>query len=369
MNPNLRVDGDAPQAARHRRVSPEKIMIQQPEILAYLDHNVLNRILKGDPDNIKGLLKENNLRAVFSEENLKEIHRSKGYEQSFLNLLEDIGAKYIEPVVDSKSKLTGQAKIHTVKASTVYDNYLKNISGSFQGDFGLSEMLKKFYGGQQGKSFKEIVDSGADELKCHLSEALDDIDNMPALGEFNKEEVKEMINNLPEMIKSIYDPMVKDLDAKEDPPVKALEEKTGVGPKILNNIKPPQVVQQIWEIISKNINNSNLELETFFGIKAHHFEADAARVRTLQEKVNAIYHQLNFLGYYRDSDIKKERRFIASFSDMTHAGLASFCHVFICSDNNLVMKTAAAYEYLGVRTKIHYLQNESDSQKPPEIAV
>ena len=327
-------------------------MMQQPEILAYLDHNVLNRILKGDPDDIKGLLKQNNLIAVFSDENLKEIHRSKGYEPAFLHLLEDIGAKYIEPVVDSKFKFTGQARIHTVKASIVYDNFLENRSESFHDDFGLSEMLKKFYGGQQDKSFKEIVDNGADELQRHLSEALNAVDSIPALGQFNKEEVKQMINNLPEMIKLLYAPMVNDLDAKEEPPIKALEEKTGVGPKILNNIKPPQVVQQIWELISKDINHPNLQLETFFGIKAHHFEADADRVRTLQEKVNAIYHQLNFLGYYRDSGIKKDKRFIASFSDMTHAGIASFCHLFLCSDNDLVMKTAAAYEYLGVQTKI-----------------
>ncbi len=239
-------------------------MEQQAEILAYLDHNVLNRILKGDPDNVKGLLKEKNLRVVFSDENLKEIHRSKGYEKSFLDVLEDINAKYIEPVVDSKFKLNGQASIHTVKPSIVYDNFLKNISESFQGDFGLSEILKKFYGGKKDKSFKEIVDNGADELERHLSEALNGVDNIPDLGQFKKEEVKEMLNNLPELIKLIYAPMVKDLDAKEEPPVKALEEKTGLGPKILNNIKPPQVVQQIWELFSKDINHPNLELETFF---------------------------------------------------------------------------------------------------------
>jgi hypothetical protein len=334
-------------------------MIQQPETLAYLDHNVLNQILKGDPDNIKGLLKEKNLSVVFSDENLKEIHRSKGYEKSFLDLLEDIGAKYIEPVLDLKSKSTGQARIHVVKPSIIYEHFLKNKSESFQSDFGLSEMLKKFYGGQQDKSFKEIIDNGADELKkLNLSEALEGLDDVPDVGRFNIDEIRNMINDLPELIKSAYSQMVTDLDAKKDPPVKALEAATGIGPKILNNIKPPNVIQQIWQLISKNLNGADLELETFFGIKAHHFETDADRVRTLQEKVNAIYHQLNFVGYYRDSDIKKERRFVASFSDMTHAGIASFCHFFICSDNNLVMKTAAAYEYLGVQTKILYFQNE-----------
>jgi hypothetical protein len=39
---------------------------------------------------------------------------------------------------------------------------------------------------------------------------------------------------------------------------------------------------------------------------------------------------------------------------MTHAGLASFCHVLICRDEDLVMKAAAAYEYLGIGTRILY---------------
>ena len=337
-------------------------MIQQAETLAYLDHNVLNRMTKGDPDNIKSLLKNHNLSVVFSDENLKEIFRSKGYENSFLDLLENIGAKYIEPILDSKFKSTGRARVHIVKPSVIYEHFLKNKSESFDGDFGLSEMLKKFYGGLKDKTFKEIIDNGTDELKGHLSETIESIDYVPKLGQFKIDEVKNMINDLPELIKSQYSQLVNDLDTKEDSPVKALEDATGIGPKVLKNIQPPNVIHKIWEVVSKSMGGADLELETFFGVKAHHIEADADRIRTLQEKVNAIYHQLNFLGYYRDSDMKKERRFVASFSDMTHAGIASFCHLFICRDNDLVMKTAAAYEYLGVRTKILHLSNDKSIQ-------
>jgi hypothetical protein len=55
--------------------------------------------------------------------------------------------------------------------------------------------------------------------------------------------------------------------------------------------------------------------------------------------------------------MKVESRFNACFSDMTHAGMASFCHIFMCRDEGLVMKAAAAYEYLHVDTQIHFLKS------------
>ncbi len=53
--------------------------------------------------------------------------------------------------------------------------------------------------------------------------------------------------------------------------------------------------------------------------------------------------------------------FIASFSDMTHAGMATFCRLFFCRDEDLVMKASAAYEYLRLPTQIvHIKANKSN---------
>ena len=60
----------------------------------------------------------------------------------------------------------------------------------------------------------------------------------------------------------------------------------------------------------------------------------------------------------------KGRRFRASLSDMTHAGIASFCHLLICRDEDLVMKAAAAYEYLGVGTKFYTKKLTNSSSSP-----
>ncbi|WP_223858323.1 DUF3723 domain-containing protein [Salinimonas profundi] len=63
------------------------------EILAYLDHNILDSIRKGDPHKVKLLIKELNLTPIYSYENLKEIKRSVGSEDIFLNLLKELKAK------------------------------------------------------------------------------------------------------------------------------------------------------------------------------------------------------------------------------------------------------------------------------------
>jgi hypothetical protein len=333
--------------------------MKQTEILAYLDHNLLDLMTKGDPHKVKELLKGAKLTPVYSNETLKEIHRSKGYENKFLELLEEIGAKYIEPVLDEKFKQTGQARIHAICPKTIYEQFLENLEKSPQGDFGLSEMLMKFYGGKLDASFKEIFESGANELHHYILEALDELENVPEMSLHEIEKLKILFADLPEMMMTQTSNMAEELGAGDLSLISAFEKETGIGPKILNNISPPNVVMEIWGVVSEKMNAPNIDLETFFGIKPHAFEEDSDRELTLQEKVNAIYHQLNFLGYYRDSKMKDEKRFKASFSDMTHAGIASFCHLFLCRDESLVMKAAAAFEYLGVTTKIlHYQANK-----------
>lgn len=333
--------------------------MEDNRILAYLDHNVLDLMTKGDPHQVKELLKKNNFTPVYSDESLKEIQRSIGYESGFLELLNEIEAKYIEPILDQNFKQTGQANIHSVLPSDIYKRFLANQLEDSSGDFGMSEMLMKFYGGQPDQSFEEIFQQGAVDLQKHMKEALEGIGDISLDETIDMQGIKKLIEDLPELMNSQSSRVAEELDEKEKSPVLEFEAKTGIGPVVLNNVKPPNVVEKIWQMLSDIEGFSEIDIETFFGVKPHSFEADSDRERTIQEKVNAVYHQLNFLGYYRDSKMKKDRRFRASFSDMTHAGVASFCHLFLCRDEDLVMKAAAAYEYLGVNTRIlHYKANK-----------
>ena len=329
-------------------------------ILAYLDHNILDLMTKGDPHNVKEILNSQNLTPVYSDESLKEVQRSIGYEDRFIDLLEEIGAKYIEPLFDQNFKQTGQARINSISPKICYENFLCNQNETTGGDFGLSEMLMKFYGGQPDKSFEEIFQEGAVNLQNLMKEALVGIEDLPLDKPVDMDALNLLIEELPEVMKIQSSQMVDDLDKRSESPILAFEKDTGLGPVVFKNVTPPNVVEKIWKMISAKNHFTEIDMETFFGIKPQGFEADSGRERTLQEKVNAVYHQLNFIGYYRDSKMKKERRFKASFSDMTHAGIASFCHFFLCRDEDLVMKAAAAYDYLGVQTKIlHYKSNKT----------
>ena len=74
--------------------------MSQFTVLAYLDHNILDSMLKGDPAGIADLLRDENISPVFSSENLAEIHRSKGREIEFLQLLDaDGGMNFAHPIV------------------------------------------------------------------------------------------------------------------------------------------------------------------------------------------------------------------------------------------------------------------------------
>lgn len=325
--------------------------------LAYLDHNVLDLMTKGDPLNTKDILKKNNLIPVYSNESLKEIQRSVGYEKNFLDVLDQLDAKYIEPVLDQNFRQTGQARLDEISPELRYRNFLETQNNNEYGDFGLTKFLMKFYGGQQESSFSDIFEQGAIDLQKHLKELLVGVDTLSVNKSVDVELLEKLIDEFSVLMQELTSPMAKELDQQKLSLISAIEVATDTGPIELNNIKSPNAIEKIWQKLAKVDGMSSIEMDCFFGIKPCSFDTNADKEKTVQEKVNAVYHQLNVIGYYRDSDMKRYRGFRRSFSDMTHAGVASFCDLFFCRDQSLVMKTIAAYEYIGVQTKIELLQN------------
>lgn len=331
------------------------------EILAYLDHNILDPMRKGDPYGVKSLLKENSITPIYSNETIKEIKRSVGSEEQFLTLLKDIGAKYIEPVMENNLP-TGTANIHNVNPFDVYNHYLENEEPLPEYGYGLSAMLEKFYGGREDETYDEVFSNGSDELQKLLNDALNEISETDEIDD----EIQSQLHLLPGILKEQWKLISKEMDKEKLAPLKQFEEATQLGAIVFNNIEPPNVVRKIFELVAEAMSDTDLDIDVFFGIKYQPFEPNSDREKTLAEKVNAIYHQLNFLGYYRDSGMKNSRGFVRSSSDMTHAGVAAFCHLFFCRDKGLVKKSAAAYEYLGIKTKIVYFQANNTSQPTPK---
>jgi hypothetical protein len=308
---------------------------------------------KGDPHNVKELLSEHRITPVFSYESLNEIYKSKGYEDSFLTVLSDIGAKYLVPVTKD-NRVTGEAELQQVDVFKLYEHYLLNREDQPEYGYGLTAMLQKFYGGRKDESYNHIFEKGTDELAELLQSSLEEFKQNPLITT----EQLQLIESLPEILKAQYSTISEQMDNASVAAVRDFESHFGVGPKTLNNIKGPNVINQIWQLLQSEFEKHSLELEDFLGLNFRIYEANFGNEKSTVEKVNAIYHQLNFIGFHRDSKMQKTPRFNASFSDMTHAGLATFCELFFCRDNGLVHKASAAYEFLGINTKIvHFTEN------------
>ena len=147
----------------------------EPASFAYLDHNVLDFMTKGDPDGIANLIQRADLTPVFSDETLIEIQRSTGYEEKFLDVLEQIG------VGISCRSLTGNTDLRVARRSgrlsrmMRYRAYVDNVSPLPDTGFSLTGMLQKFYGGRQDRSYGEIFSRGTDELRQLLRKMEEDL--------------------------------------------------------------------------------------------------------------------------------------------------------------------------------------------------
>lgn len=87
----------------------------------------------------------------------------------------------------------------------------------------------------------------------------------------------------------------------------------------------------------------------------------------LSEEVGSVYFHLNMAGYYPDKGLHQRKLFASSFSDMQHVSLATHCHCLLSSDERLIKKASAAYEFTGATTQavlLNYVDTENRGRKP-----
>lgn len=318
----------------------------------YLDHSVLNQILKGR-SNLVEVVAAKNMKVVYSDANLAEISRSVGKEQEFISLLETLDAQYLRPVMDDQWRYTDCAVIESVAPAAAYDAYLKNQRESPVGDYGLRGLLQKFYGGHADQTFEDIAQAGQEDfnrLLDVLAHKLISSETPPGL------DVNVFLRALPD-IKSAFAAIstetgrMLDTDTSRNQ-VRAIDSELGVGPKDLNNLKGPGILKQIWDRIAPKIPEGAITFDEFFGQVRPRWVTDTRPITRL-EQINSAYHQLNFLGYHREEHMPK--RFDAHFRDLTHVGMASFCSLLLSGDERQVRKAQAVYEHLGIGTYAHHI--------------
>ena len=328
------------------------IPLYQGKPTAYLDQNILDLFTKyGLGDFGENLL--DNYQIVYSDETLKEIRRSKGFEDKFLNVLKELNASHLKLVVEPPNFIiTGTATITNRDPFESYEEYCQNAPEYQDMEHAMQQFIFKFSGGRKGESIADIHN----EQIIAFTKLMDSmLENSSELST----EIQSQLVTYTEVMKSEYkltlakaeQMMTKDIpDDKNWNGIKDFRSSVSVGPKQLNNIEPPNVLVKIWDEFKNTppYVNSVKGIEEFFQLKKNPIYPEQPYYK--HQKVTAIYNMLNTLGYYPDSNVHKERRFTAAMSDNSHASIASFSNVLLSNDESFIKKVRVAYEYLEIPT-------------------
>ena len=335
----------------------ESILPYRGKPTVYLDQNVLDFFTKhGFGDLGQVLIKD--YQVVYSDETLKEIQRSKGFEDNFLNVLKELNAKYLKFFFEQPSfTSTNLVSINNSDPYYVYKEYCENSSyNSFEHT--MQQWLYKFSGGRKGDSLLDIHNEQISAFSELITSIMNNSDELPA--EVRNQLLlytKEMTFQYDSTLKQTKDMMLENIEDDENwNGIKDFRACLEIGPKQLNNIEPPNVLIKIFDTLKTlpSFNQADIDIEDFFQLKQNPIYPDRPYFK--HEKVTSIYNMLNTLGYYPDSNVHKERRFIAAVSDNRHASIASFCNYLLSNDEHFIKKVSAVYEYLEIPTSAEHIE-------------
>lgn len=316
----------------------------------YLDHNILDALIKGRISRNDLHLCYTNNKIVYSNETLMEIRKSRGYEHQFLKTLKDLDACFLFVERNSSGHITGNWEIREDDPFVSFNTLNDTLSITTNSNFGFDEIVQKLYGGASDKSFSEIAEQGLIDLKDMLDSTVQEARTELSEDEYQIrapqfEELKHQMRAPSNEMGRLFDKITSENNFT------TWENTIGVGPHELNNILPPNVVEKVWAMVSPRL-PKEITFEKMFGLAAQYEGAHIPKTNI--ERCNAIYHALNYFGYYRDSEMKKLRRVHASSSDMNHAGYASLCNILVSDDEDFCKKAMAVYEYLKIDTYVVY---------------
>lgn len=324
---------------------------------AYLDHNILDLFVKQGMIDFAVILRDS-FQVLYSDETLKEIKRSGSYAEKFLNILSSLNAFHLKIVLSQNFEPTEDATISQRDVFEAFREYCGQEPVYQQLQDTIIQSSFKSFGCRKGDSFEDIADEQSKafsdlmsfmrEQAQHLEQTNPDL--AYAMKNYTVVAQAEMEKTLKESTLLMKQNVNDGLDWSG---VKDFRNHVEIGPKQLNSIAAPNVLEKVWDLFKDKepYDKLNWTLEDFFSIKQNLIYPD--RPYFNYQKVTAIYNHLNFIGFHPDSNTHKERRFIAAMSDLGHASIASFADNLFSIDEDFVIKARAAYEYLGVRTEVH----------------
>lgn len=343
---------------------PDKIFTSKKT--AYFDHNILNHVLRYP---VASVFEEmaSKYQVVYSDETLREIKRSVGGEQDLLNVLVSLKAMHVKIYLDENFEHTGEAVLSESNPYAAYervcfeDQFVEKLNSAAQAS------LRKFYGDKGLLECDELEDRSGLEFKKVLADLVDAVSNStPNDSQYTERFEAFAARFLMDMVtaqRHTADMMGRYRGDGVAPVVKNYRDSVGIGPRELNNIAPPNAIEKIWKL-HKNLDGyrgMGYSVEDFLGVS--YISKGLNGLVTDFQKVISAYNVLNVIGYHNDSGLKHERRFISSMSDANHVAYASFTDFIYSSDDGLLTKAAAIFEFLNLKTRVCRV-NIIDNRKP-----
>lgn len=328
----------------------------QGKAVAYLDQNILDVFVKYGMIDFACMLRDT-YQVVYSDETLKEIKRSGDYAEKFLDVLNNLNAFHIKQRLTNLYEPTNEITISQKDSYLAYKEYCDQLPVYQKLLNSMMQTIFKTYGGRRDDDFNIIKNEQLDAFSLlieHIDEQSEIIKEInPDLAIHIKEAAKISMQQMEHALEKSTALMSASINEQDNwSGVIDFREAMKIGPKELNNISHPNVLQKIWDLYKEKdeYKDLNWSTEDFFFIKSN--PINVGKPYFNYQKVNCIYNHLNLIGYYPDSETHRERRFIAAISDQSHASIASFADIVFSRDERFVKKVRAAYEHLEINTAV-----------------
>ena len=332
---------------------PEKIFTSKNT--AYFDHNVLDNFLKYPEIALfKDISMEHQV--VYSDEILREIRRSVGGENNFLDALVELNAMHIRIFFDENFDATGEAVLSAVNPYEAYEQLCRQESLVEKLNSSTQSSLRKFYGDTTFSKFDELSDQGGEAFQNVLADLVKTVAEHPTtdlelLMRLKGYAARTLASQI-EAQRQTSAMMQRYRGDGEASSVSVYRNSVGIGPKQLNNVSYPNVIEKLWALHKPlpGYRDMGYSVDDFLGIS--YLAPGLSGVVTDFQKIIAAYNVLNIIGYHNDSGLKHTHRFTSSMSDATHVAYASFTDFLYSSDKGLLSKASAIYEFLNLKTKV-----------------
>ena len=315
--------------------------------LVYIDQNIIGLQLLGHIN----LSKRDDMKWVYSKEHFAEIKRADDPEK-YLNVLNEIGAKMLDLILDENWKITGEARlIEDLTPFENYQNYIEAI-GNVEFDETIFDPFQVWMngGGDEGP-LKELSDNLANQVLQLTSDLPYNTTGMPNKIGAIKPELDSMVDD---MISNGND--IKKTRA-------ALGDKKGT----IGAVSEEHQIAQIWEIISPTMEDSGMNCDQFFGFEP--IDNQGYELWPVYLGIVGCNAVMDILGFQAEKKCRKISKIHNVRSDAGHIGMGAYCSAILSEDKRLVKRAKAIYEYKNIVTSSILIEKDAKKSIQPTANV